>query len=1000
MQGNLYPTYILLFIFGWLLSSTANAQTKPINGRVLSAEGKYVQGAMVTLIGSQQSVETGANGVFTLEVDPEDTLIKVEKGLVSEVFNLQKDDLDYVLDRYHGEIDLGMVSNRHPDEITGAVSTTYSNALNKASVINPENSLYGQLSGLTVLQNGGTPWSRNPDLMIRGVSSLNDNNVLVIIDGVVRSLSSISMDQIESISVLKDASSLAIYGQRGANGVIVVTTKRGEYESFEVEASYQYGVNTAFRMPDMLNAYEYALAVNQASILDGNSDIYSAEDLADFKNGTNPYFNPDVNWMDETMKDYGVSTNFNAQFKGGGKRLKYFTSLNYQTETGLFDQTDLDSRYDSKLKYTRFTVRSNIDADITPNTLVSINAQVALNDRKSPNTSVGSIMNSIYNTPAAAYPVRTMNGKWGGTAHYNDNPVARIASTGYREDFVRKFMGDLTIKQDMDKLVEGLSAELMVAYDNSAIFYEGKSKSYEYESVSAVRDENGVYGEPTSVLYGAESDLEDVDGNHYWLDQSRRATFRAKLNYEKNWGSSQLATSLLYSQDKVVNDGQYNTYLHQDVALTAHYGYKGKYFADLTVGYGGSSLLEDGNRFGVFPALSGAWIVSREDFLKKSSLIDLFKLRASWGMTGNDAVSANLEDQKFSKKGTYYFTNNFADYSGYTAGRLASSDLTYETAFMTNIGFDFRFFKKLDVTLDGFYEKRKDILVDSEGIVSDVIGITSDYTNDGEVKNKGFEVDLLWQDNLGSFNYYVGGSFSYAKNEIINQNEVYRPYSYQNRTGRAIGQQFGLEATGFFQDQADINNSPQQLFSDVRPGDVKYKDQNNDGVIDAYDEVAIGKSYVNPEIYYSLKLGFEIKGFGVDALFQGIANQTQFLNTSSVYWPLRNNTNISTFSANSWTPDTKSTATLPRLSMEDNDNNYRKNSIWLKDGDYLKLRTLDVYYNLPEKLVSKFKLSKAKVFLQGMNLFSIDDFDDVDPESHGISYPTLASYHIGVNIGF
>jgi hypothetical protein len=284
--------------------------------------------------------------------------------------------------------------------------------------------------------------------------------------------------------------------------------------------------------------------------------------------------------------------------------------------------------------------------------------------------------------------------------------------------------------------------------------------------------------------------------------------------------------------------------------------------------------------------------------------------------------------------------------------------------------------------------------------VPGLIGISSAYDNSGEVENKGIEGSFMFKKQVEKLKYFIGGNLTYAKNKIINMNEEYRPYEYLRRTGESIGQRFGLQSIGFFENQQEIDSSPRQLFSAVRPGDVKYKDQNNDGVIDVLDNIAIGNSAATPEFYYALNFGFEMQGFGLDILMQGVANQTLYLNTKSVFWPLVNQTNISEFSTNTWTPETANSATLPRLTLISNDNNYRPNDIWFQSGNYLKMRQCEVYYTLPQPVAKKLKMSKAKLYARGMNLFSIDNINIVDPESIGISYPTLSSYHLGFNIEF
>lgn len=998
MKKVLY-IYMSLFLLSWLCLPSVNAQEAITNGRVINSQGKSIKGATVSIVGKGVSTTTDEKGFFNINVDDQDILL-IEAGLASSQLKVEKNNANYVLEDYHETIEWGLGNTATLEQNTAAISTVYNSQLSNNSVINPANALYGQLAGLSVLQNGGTPWSRDPNILVRGIGTLGSNSVLVLVDGVERPLSSLVLDDIESVSVLKDAAALAIYGQRGANGALVVTTKRGEYESFKVDASYQYGLNTPTRLPKMLNAYQYAQAVNEARALDGDSFVYSPLDLADYQSGNQPYYFPNVDWQKESLKEYGISTNFNTQFKGGGKNVRYFSALNYQTEKGIFNNTDLDSRYDSQLKYSRFNVRANIDADVTPTTLVSVNVNASMSDRKYPGAGVDQIMNAIYGTPSAAFPVKTVNGLWGGSDIYDNNPIAMISSTGYRHDFHRELLGDISIKQDLNEVVKGLSAELSAGFDNSAIFWEGQRKTYEYESVDVIRDtDTGLFTDTISTILGRESDLDDYDEDHNDLSQWRRATLRVKVDYEKEWENNNILATVLYSQDKYVGDTQYNTWLRQNIAGHVHYGHKNKYLADLTLSYAGSSNLQENDRFGIFPALSVGWVLSEEDFMS-SEAIDLLKLRASFGLTGSDEMTQNLYDQQFTNGGSYYFGNNYASSGGTKPGRNATTGLTYETSTKANIGIDVMMYHKLSLVLDAFYEKRSDILVSSDGVVSDVIGVNTSFQNAGEVENKGVEVDLQWKDHAGVFNYYVGGNFSFVRNKIVNANEMYLPYDYMKRTGQAVGQNFGWEAIGFFKDEADIAASPTQGFSEVRPGDIKYKDQNNDQIIDQYDEIAIGYSSINPEIYYGINLGFDVKGFGVDAVFQGTANQTVYLNTPNIFVPLRDNSNISDFSSTRWVPQNMDGANLPRLSIKDNSNNYRRNSIWLADASYLKLRSLNVYYNLPKSLLSKVKLGNAKVFARGMNLFSIDKIKVLDPEATGITYPTLASYHLGLTIGF
>ena len=455
-------------------------------------------------------------------------------------------------------------------------------------------------------------------------------------------------------------------------------------------------------------------------------------------------------------------------------------------------------------------------------------------------------------------------------------------------------------------------------------------------------------------------------------------------------------------------DGQYNTFLRNNLVTTASYGYQNRYFIDGVVSYSGTNLFPKETRFGFFPAVSAGWIVSRENFLKSSKVLNYFKLRGSWGKSGNDILPRdnngntlnNLDEQFFSNNGNYSFGTGNISNTGIREGRLAATGLTYETSEKLNLGANLEFFNKLTISIDAFQDKRTDIIVTTSGVVPSLIGITAPFNNSGEVENKGIEGSFMYKNNIDKLNFFIGGNFTYAKNKVINKNEEFRPYGYLRETGQPIDQRFGLQSIGFFQNKAEIDSSPKQYFSQVRPGDIKYKDQNSDGVIDGLDNIAIGHSSTTPELYYAINFGFEMEGLGLDMLFQGAANQTVYLNTKSVFWPLVANTNIGKFSADAWTPETASTATLPRLTNLSNDNNYRPNDIWFQSGNFLKLRQCEIYYNISEQFAKKLKINKLKLYVRGMNLFSIDNINIVDPESIGVNYPTLSSYHLGFNIEF
>jgi hypothetical protein len=402
----------------------------------------------------------------------------------------------------------------------------------------------------------------------------------------------------------------------------------------------------------------------------------------------------------------------------------------------------------------------------------------------------------------------------------------------------------------------------------------------------------------------------------------------------------------------------------------------------------------------LFPAVSAGWLLSEEAFLQDNAAVTWVKLRGSWGINGNGSIPANLFDQPYFNGGPYFFTNNLANYGGIREGALATSFLTHEKSNKANLGLEIELFGKLMFSGDVFYELRTGIRTDDDEVVSDVLGVANPASFLGEVQNMGFDGSIILADRIGDFSYHATGNFLFARNKILEMNEQFRPWDYLQRTGRLVDQHFGLETDGFFADEEDIQNSPQQVFSQVRPGDIKYIDQNDDNVINEYDVVPIGYAAELPEMYFAASIGFEFKGVGAEILLQGTTNHTDYLNTPSLFWPLRDQNTISTAYASRWTPENVGNASLPRLSLLDNANNYRKNDIWLTDASYLKIRYVELYYNFPEKILNRISSQSLKLYLRGTNLYSFDRISIVDPEATGIVYPTLRSFHAGIRVGF
>lgn len=885
-------------------------------------------------------------------------------------------------------------------ESTASTSVITSEEIMKSSALNTSNTLYGLGLGLTALQNEGLEFSVNTTFNIRGLGSFYNNNPLVLVDGFERPLNTLAKEEIESITILKDAATLAMYGFRGSNGVLLVKTKTGKIGKTNITVSYDQAFLQLRRKPQFVDAETYAKAVNEARKNDGiATDRYTANEIAAFKSGQFPDYYPNVNWMDEVLKNNAMSNIYNISIDGGSKVVRYNTIINLQSHDSYMKPDNIVPSFSSQNKYSKLNIRTNLDIQLSKTTNFAVRLLGLISETNRPGTQITDIMPRLYNTPAAAFPVKTSTNEWGGSDTWTNNPVAMIAARGYGKSNARTLLADWTLTQDLSELTKGLSAELSVGFDNSADYWESMTQTYRYQKNTGVISSDGTsLTSPVSTLVGTNS---SPSYSSSLGSQWRSFGAFGKIQYVRNWENVKTNSQLMFLHDQYVGNGQFSTSNRERINLYTHLGFYNRYFVDLSLTGHGSNRLQPGNNMGLFPAVSSAWVLSEESFLKPVKAIDYLKLRASYGVVGNDYTTSNeLFKQTYGTGGSYFFTDNYTSTAGMTELRLATTGLTYEKSHKANLGIEGRFFNLIDLTAEVFYDRRTDILVSTSGTISSVLGATASMANDGIIDNKGIEIGLNVNNNKGDFKYKIGAMFTYTKSIVVNRNEGFVPYDYLKQTGRSVNQIFGYEAIGYFKDAADIASSPVHLLSTVMPGDIKFKDQNGDNRINEQDRIALGYNNVSPEIYFSANLSLEYKGIGVDANFQGVGNYTAILNTASMFWPLRNNNNISTYYyQNRWTPENQN-ALFPRLTTLQNDNNFNTNSLWLRDRSYLKLRTAELYYKLPKQILENTFVSTAKVFVRGMNLFSIDNLKVVDPEAIGTVLPISASVHVGVNVTF
>ena len=978
-----------------------------VTGRVLDEKGKPVAGALVSVEENPLvRVATDKNGRFEITA-VKGSRLKVQTGDdAMKVVKIENgSELTVVMDYSSEKVNYGFGLQQTNAESTGAVSTVYAENIDKSSAFSIGNSLYGNVLGLTTMQSTGVVWEQMPSMYIRGLKTLNGNNgILLVVDGLERdnnwqALKYITPEEVESVSVLRDAAALALYGYRGVNGVVNIVTKRGKYDTREINFSYDHAFNYMTRKPELADAYTYASALNEALTNDGKQVRYSQNELNAFKNGTSPYLYPNVNWWEEVFRDRGASDIATLSFRGGSTKMRYYTMMNLQNNRGFIKNFDTNADYSTQEKYSKANFRTNLDIDLSPKTKMQANIMGILNEFSRPGMGSDNLISKLYQLPSAAFPIRTESGLWGGNTTWGENwnPVALTEGRAYSKGHTRGLYADMSLRQDLSSLTKGLGASVRIGYDNLASYWENHTKGYKYGMASVASWENGLPIAGEEITGGKDTEMSG-DSKLDW--QYRAFNFQMNVDWQRQFGVHSLYSMLLYTYKYDNAKGINNTFYRQNAGWYTHYGFKNRYFADFTLMASASNLLAPDHRWNVSPTVGLAWLISNEKFMQSQNVVDFLKLRASFGMLNTDNIPGNgYWNETVGGGNGYPINNNFGGDGGWHEGRLASVNGTTEKAYKYNAGVDATLFKGLTLTVDGFYERRSDIWVSSDGQNSAVLGASGSYVNAGIVDSWGTEIGANYYKKMGNVELNLGGTFTYNRSKIIEMLEEPAAYDYTRSTGNPVGQIFGLQAIGYFVDQADIDNSLPQQFGPVKAGDIKYKDMNGDKVINSDDRVAMGYNSTCPEIYYSFSLGLEGKGLGFSAQFQGVGNYTAIL-SGTYYRPLVDNTTISNYVyRNRWTPETPN-ARFPRLTTETVDNNLQTSSLWLADRSFLKLRNCEVYYKLPSSWLNRFWVKNAKVYVRGVDLLCFDSIDQLDPEAMNNSYPATRSIHVGLSVGF
>lgn len=875
----------------------------------------------------------------------------------------------------------------------------------------------GKLAGVIAVQRNGQPGADQADFWIRGISTFGSaTNPLIILDGVAidaNELNGLDPEIIQSFSVLKDATATALYGSRGANGVMIVTTKSGESRdkpiiNFRLETA----LSTPTRRPQTVDAVTYMRMYNESVLTRGTGQIPYTQDKI---NGTllhkNPYIYPDVDWYDEMFKDVAVNENFNFNIRGGSKRVHYFMSATVRHEEGMLKNISKDYfSYDNNYSVWRYAFQNNLTVDLTNSTKISLKINTQLKDTHGPVKSSEDIFGMIMNGNAADMPITYPSDpmvnhiRWGGKLMVK-NPVAEMV-TGYRDEFQSVLNANLSLDQNFDFLTKGLSASLLVSFKNYS--YTQTSRSADYNSYEIA----GIYkdgaGNETYDLEIRGNEKSTTLNTYSGSEGDRKIYFQGMINYARTFGKHDVGAMIVYNQEEtaISNPGTLFNSLpkrKQGLAGRITYGYGNRYLFEANFGYNGSENFAKGKRFGFFPSVALGYVLSEENYwdpLKK--VVSYFKIRGSYGLVGNDSDNTRfMYMSDISLSGASYTTGADGQYtlSGPVYKRFENPNITWETGKKLNVGFDLEFFNKLNIMFDWFREDRSGIFLE-RGTVPAFIGTASTkvYGNLGEVTNHGVDLSIDYTQPIGSdYTISAKGTFTYAHNEILKMDDPdFIQYPNISRVGHSVNSFLLYEAQRLFIDQNEVKNSPDQLLGgDVMAGDIKYINQpdaygNYDNVINSNDRIYAGYPEV-PEIVYGFGISAQLKHFDLSIFFQGVGRTSLVMSGFHPFGINKNvKRNVMKFVADDyWSEQNQNIyAKYPRLSVVEYGNNIVPSTYWLRDASFLKLKNVEIGYSF----------KKFRVYFSGSNLLTFSNFKFWDPEQgggSGLKYPTQRVFNIG-----
>lgn len=1021
-------------VFAQNRGSAGVADSKTLSGKVTDSSGEPLPGVMIYFDnGSGKTGEiTDVNGEFKMQAPSVSLTLEVScLGFASQkiLVPASQNYLEIVLAQGEEWIEESVVvafGRQKKETITGAISMVSTDELVQTPQANVSNMLAGRLPGLLAVQRSGEPGEDFSTLRIRGVGTFatgeGSQEPLVMVDGIETSnFNNIDPNEIESLSILKDASATAVYGVRGANGVILITTKRGAEGKPKISYSGNVAMTQFADLRETMNAYEYATSYNQAVLLDtyitnsAYTPKFTDEEVEKYRTHSDPILYPDMNWYDLMLRKHAYTTQHNVNVSGGIDKVKYFVSVGYYNQQGLFDQTSLLDGYDLQSAYERYNFRSNIDVNITKRLTLKINIASQMENRSGNATPDGTTR--LMELIGRANPICTpgvIDGKIVISPKSSSNPMVAFYQNGNKYRYNNNLTGAIVLDYQIPG-IKGLSATAKVSYANSYVHQRVYNKS-SVMTYQITQKENGDY------IYVPLSTDQPFSSSQSF-DKDKRTYLEAGFNYSRTFAEVHNVTALLlYNQSRRVNPHLAlkvpNSY--QGLVGRLTYDYNNRYLFEVDLGYNGTENFAPGKRFGFFPAYSLGWVLTEEPFWPKNDILTFFKLRGSYGEVGNDRIGGDrflyMEDTYVSEGGNYYFGGVNTGYNSYGVvgeGKIGNPELTWERAKKLNAGLELTLWQsRIRFTGDWFLENRDNILA-NRNTTPALFGGNAPAANLGKMRNTGFDAELTYADTAGDLSYWVSGNYTYAHNTIVDMDEIPSPYTYTQRTGQILDQYFGLICDGMYntwEEVADPTRPKSSWNNDkLQPGDLKYRDINGDGIIDDYDKVPIGYSNF-PEIVFGASFGLNWRGLDFSVLFQGATH------VSIQYSRLFTRGFSEEYSApryllESWSAERYEKGlpiSFPRLSVGNdvNKHNYQNSTFWTRDASYLRLKNIELGYTLPSRIMQKANISSVRVFLSGNNLHTWSGmFKGVDPEASQQGdnydcYPVTSMYNIGASITF